>query len=575
MFFRKSIFLLVLGLTVLLPTGFALKSWQKVPLQPGSLPLRTILPHPLDPSKMLAASAHELFEGALQGPWHNVPDSITPAEEILDLAYFEAFPDSFFILTANGIFKENLTTRKREHIFSGNTLGENTALSMTTLPEDPDHLFVGTRAGLFESDDGGRSWSCLNKFPGNRDIVCLVSTGESLFVTTQNKLYASNDLWQFSPLFAFSPKPELLDEEAFETGPEEQSAEIASWNFTKLIQDPGNPGRLFLATRHGVFETEDHGENWARLTVSGLGSREITDLVYAQNQNLLFAGTQRGIFVYDFHAGYWREMYEGIAQTETYALALVGKDKHMLAAATRDGLMVRELSWPGHHPEVLWAQPENSALFRQWLALEPSPDEIRHAVIRYANAGNEKTKRWHWQSRLSSLLPSLSFGHSLSRGNSVDIDRGSTSEPDVYIEGPEDLDRGWDFDVRWDLAGLFWDSSHTSIDSREKYTIELRYEMVSEAMRLYFERRRLQSELVFSPPSDPQTHFNQRMRLEELTALLNALSDGLMEPRLKKIEAQYPELRSLWEYRGSTEIPGQAEAGRMPHEYPGPRSDVP
>lgn len=132
---------------------------------------------------------------------------------------------------------------------------------------------------------------------------------------------------------------------------------------------------------------------------------------------------------------------------------------------------------------------------------------------------------------------------------SIDIDRGGTSDPDRYILGPPDSSQSWNFDVEWNLSDLIWNSAQTSIDSRDKLMIELRNDLLAEATRLYFERRRAQAEFVMSPPEHPMDRVNQLLRIEELTASLDALSGGHFEKELSQIYSEHPEFQQLWNGR--------------------------
>jgi len=58
----------------------------------------------------------------------------------------------------------------------------------------------------------------------------------------------------------------------------------------------------------------------------------------------------------------------------------------------------------------------------------------------------------------------------------------------------------------------------------------LRQDILDQVTRLYFERRRIQSELVSNKDSD----FDREMRVEELTALIDGLTGGEFSRRTHK-----------------------------------------
>ena len=201
-------------------------------------------------------------------------------------------------------------------------------------------------------------------------------------------------------------------------------------------------------------------------------------------------------------------------------------------------------------PAPFIASPERVELFQKLLRLEPTIRQVQKAAIRYGDLGNGKIKRWQWGSRVRSLVPRVSTGRDFSRSTNVDIDRAGTNNPDVFISGPDDRTRSSHLDFTWELGDLLYSSAQTSIDSRTKLLVELRESILSEVTRIYFERRRVQLEIAFSPPQTPQDYFDALLRLDELTAQLDALTNGFMSRQIEKIEQTHPELQNLWENAG-------------------------
>ena len=56
--------------------------------------------------------------------------------------------------------------------------------------------------------------------------------------------------------------------------------------------------------------------------------------------------------------------------------------------------------------------------------------------------------------------------------------------------------------------------------------VQLRNDVVDEVTRLYFERRRLQVELLTRQPAEPQPALYKALRIQELTALIDGLTGG-------------------------------------------------
>ncbi|MFC1666596.1 hypothetical protein ACFL0P_01820 [Candidatus Omnitrophota bacterium] len=63
-------------------------------------------------------------------------------------------------------------------------------------------------------------------------------------------------------------------------------------------------------------------------------------------------------------------------------------------------------------------------------------------------------------------------------------------------------------------------------DTRSRLMVQLRDDILDEITRIYFERRRLQMEMHFSPVTDLKGAMEKELRIEELTADLDALTGG-------------------------------------------------
>ena len=131
----------------------------------------------------------------------------------------------------------------------------------------------------------------------------------------------------------------------------------------------------------------------------------------------------------------------------------------------------------------------------------------------------------------------LTFHQNYSTGNNVDIDRGGTGDPDRFIMGPKDQSQDRYATVSWNLADLIWNNDQTSIDSRSKLMVELRNDVLNEVTHLYFERRRLQIEILTVPMKDLPVNLEREIRLEELTANIDALTGGYLSKCLGEAQS--------------------------------------
>ena len=524
-------------------------AWEKPMQPPAGGSWSAITADPLSPERALVAAGGEIFEQGPEGLWRLVWRSPETANSIRAMLDFPDILETLIILTANGAYLGDVDSGEWGLIFRGKSPKEKSVLSFAVFPGEEKHWFAGTEAGFFESNDAGKSWHPLTAFP-HAPVWSMLFKGNTLFAAAGEALYRSESNGSFRKIFSLngiSEEEELIDEDS----PENPELAANSLRPFTLIAEKGGRGRLWLGTRKGVFESSDDGITWSRLPLSGFKSVFIRDLLWAPDPGRLYAATQKGIYVYDFQNKIWQEIYQGLEEGEVISLALARGSSSSLFALTEAGLF--QIALPGPFEvasEALRLETQKASLFQRLTLFEPSARELQQAVVRHNDLSPGKIKRWQWASRIRALVPDFSFGRDFSKSNSVDIDRRGTNEPDFYISGPDDLSRGWDMDVSWDLGNLIWDSAQTSIDSRSKIDAEYRNDLLAEATRVYYERRRLQMEILFGPATIEWEHLQKLIRMQELTSLLDGMSGGFMAKRLEKMYAEHPELNALWDFPG-------------------------
>jgi hypothetical protein len=516
--------------------------WQK-PIQPSLSggALTCLASHPRDASKFLVASGQQIFEAGKETDWQPLWSQADAGAPIKRLFSFGVLPDMVFAITDHRVFMGNLKDRSWRVIFADS---EKTPLSFAVHPENPNHWFLGTHRGLLETTTAGKTWLPSSVFRSSEPVSLLVFARNRLFLASGKTLYLAmpeNSALSVLDLSRSGSNLPETDTESPETLEEPLPYDLKIRDLTISKRDPQE---MFLGTTSGAFRSGDGGHRWEPLSRSGLQSTVIDQLAFSGKKDRLYAATPRGVYAYDARAQKWTGLFEGLAKSRTQSIAVLNEEK--LLAITGEGFVQQplELLVPESGPGLAIYQPseETLILLKDILTLEPSSREVHKRVIQCANVTNGKIKRWHAESRLAGLLPSFSFGKNLDRSPSISTYGGK------YLTGPEDVSKGWDADVSWDFGDMVYSSNQTSIDSREKMMVELRNDLLSEATRIYYERRRLQIDLVFTPPASGQEHLENLLRMDELTALLDGMTDGFFTKRLERIYEERPHLNKLWAF---------------------------
>lgn len=166
---------------------------------------------------------------------------------------------------------------------------------------------------------------------------------------------------------------------------------------------------------------------------------------------------------------------------------------------------------------------------------EPSIEEIRQAAIEYAEVQPEKINKWSKAAARKALLPDLRVAYD----DAEDWQSSTYFYKDTYEEQylrdddiTEGNDRGWSVSLTWELGDLIWNSAQTSIDVRSRLMVQLRDDILNEVTRLYFERSRLQVKMETKFPGELNGRIDTELRLQELTAGIDALTGSYLSKRL-------------------------------------------
>jgi hypothetical protein len=83
----------------------------------------------------------------------------------------------------------------------------------------------------------------------------------------------------------------------------------------------------------------------------------------------------------------------------------------------------------------------------------------------------------------------------------------------------------WSVTGRWQLDRLLFSSE--ALDAKSLTSLE--ENLVREVTTLYFSRRRVLASIVLSPPQEDEEYFYELVRLDEISATLNAFTGGKFE----------------------------------------------
>ena len=163
---------------------------------------------------------------------------------------------------------------------------------------------------------------------------------------------------------------------------------------------------------------------------------------------------------------------------------------------------------------------------------EPAIREVQVAAIEYYNVSPERISSLRSRTRSKALVPGLSIGFTNSLSSS------SLAVDDIIFRNRDIArfeDQNNDFleftaSMSWGLDRLVFNAEELDVMS----LIGIQDGIQREVTALYYVRRRLQIELELNPPTSLEARLSGRLRLEELTGLLDAYTGGFFSREIEK-----------------------------------------
>ena len=173
---------------------------------------------------------------------------------------------------------------------------------------------------------------------------------------------------------------------------------------------------------------------------------------------------------------------------------------------------------------------------------EPAVKDVQKWTLRYYKLEPERIHSMATAARLKGLVPEIE--------GSIDTADGTTSNntkdglypilpqvdtnpnPGQFKERASGTNKTFTWRVRavWNLDRLVFNSESLDVKSLNS----LQENLIREVTTMYFARRRLLASLMLSPPQDDEELFYELMRLDELTATLDALTGAQFAKRAWK-----------------------------------------
>jgi photosystem II stability/assembly factor-like uncharacterized protein len=533
--FMKSVLLSVLMLFLNADVD---ASWQKLSYGILEAPVFSLALHPTQTGHIYAGTKGSLYRSKNRGEaWDRIL-KLGAASSIVRFIYLDPnFPNLIFVGSDEGLHRSINGGRSWEKIFSRFEELESKVLSIGFDSQKPSLMLVGTGNGLFLSEDGGLTWRkepVLQEHP----VYEIESSSDDQYaylIANENGLYAlsrGNQSWR--RLFQGNPEYESTgDSDNAEIDPESELFS-SSARMSFFIDESQ---RIFLYYKRNLLVSEDMGNSWSSKGQTTLSQISAGLDTYDAESKQLFVPTRQGIYFLNTQTANVESLNVGLVNRSIHDVSYDSKND-ILYVATEMGLFT--LKHPRtalYFDSIQREQQLNTKDVLDYFDHEPTIQTLHEVAMRYAEVHPEKIEQWRAQAKLSPLLPSVSIGYDESSGETVELDRGGTNDPDRFILGPDENDQGVSVDFSWHFSEMIWNPQQTSIDNRSKLMVQLRDDLLNQLNHLYYSRRRVQIDLLMGSNHDVFALMEKQLLIDEYTAGIDALTGGyfsqLISPRLR------------------------------------------
>ena len=271
-----------------------------------------------------------------------------------------------------------------------------------------------------------------------------------------------------------------------------------------------------MGTSRGLYRSLDSGRTWQKVYAGGIANLSINCIAQTKFQdNSLYLGTTRGFFKVNFQRNSSEQIFEGLNSADIFWVAFSPEGEIYLSTAK--GLYSADYFTSASQIKSLEI-PE---------VKEPSINEIQQVVLKYNEVHPDKIKKWRNALKYRAFFPEISLDYD----KTVTTALGATY--DRVQVGPQD----WGINLKWDVGDFFWNTYEDDVDTRSRLNTQLRLDILDEINRVYFERLRLKQEIAASVLSADELS-SKKLRLEELTAIIDGYSGGYFTKKVKELNGQ-------------------------------------
>jgi hypothetical protein len=163
---------------------------------------------------------------------------------------------------------------------------------------------------------------------------------------------------------------------------------------------------------------------------------------------------------------------------------------------------------------------------------EPAVQEVQAWTVDYAKVGADVVQGMFARVKLSPLLPRFQAQVDRNFEHDESLDQQAGAADQFGIDTDDDI--RFRFRGDWQMSQWLFNPLELRVAAEAGDIAQLREDLLTAVTKIYFERRRLQIELILEPPTDLAIAVKKELRLQELTATLDAYTGAQFSKELRK-----------------------------------------
>ncbi|HKT34940.1 MAG TPA: hypothetical protein VJR03_08915 [Nitrospira sp.] len=301
-----------------------------------SEPIVVIQLHPKNPEILYITTNEYIYKSRDGGrTWANISKGMSHSR-VISMAVDPSYPATVYAGTkGDAVYKSYDGGQRWASMRSG--LDDATISSVVNQfvfdPYDNNHIFVATTMGIFETKNGGGSWT--KRMEGMKEVLMVVTLGMDptrpaiLYAGTSGGVYKTvNEGAQWEKVNNGLVPPEIIKSSR-------------ALNVTSIHVDPFQPETVYAATLAGLFKTTDGAKSWVRIAET-LSDQMIIAMILDRSKNgVIYIAGRDGVHRSDDGGMTWRTLNRGLASTNIRSIVQSPVDSDLLYAGTNGSGLYR------------------------------------------------------------------------------------------------------------------------------------------------------------------------------------------------------------------------------------------